>query len=129
MSRAKEIFPESEEGFSFVHDYEPIIRIFGEIVLKVSTKDYQGDSWVILRKNADFGWLRWGWGSCSGCDSLQACSTFEDVDDLIDDLERGILWFGSLDELKSYFREKDWEVEFCSDVNVRDDFIAKALAL
>lgn len=81
--------------------YTEIVETFGEIVVEATEEDYQGDSLFLIRQADSSEWngfrygvLTFGWGSCSGCDSLQAVDTQEDVDSLQDDLERGIQWFG-----------------------------------
>ena len=64
-------------------DYRPMIDSFGyEILLQVDDKDYQGDSRLLFRDVSRYGILIFGWGSCSGCDSLQACESLEDVEKL-----------------------------------------------
>lgn len=102
-SRARALYPEEEEGSWFcVSDYDPIIKSFGEVLVQVDDEDYSGDTRVLLRKNDRYGFLIFGWGSCSGCDALQACNNFREVDELIDNLEGGIKWFDTLAEAQLY---------------------------
>ena len=81
--------------------YEDFVRTFGDILASASSSDWQGDS-LYLIQGARYGVLTFGWGSCSGCDALEACRTQEDLNDLQDDLERGIKWFDSISDVDSY---------------------------
>ena len=88
-----------------LHDYSPIIKSFGDVLVQVDEEDYSGDSFVLLRKDDQYGFLCFGWGSCCGCDALQACETVEDIDELIDELQDDIKWFDSLAEAKAYIAD------------------------
>jgi hypothetical protein len=83
-------------------EYMPIVRLFGTPLVVVSDKDYQGDTRVLLRSDTHYGFVVIGFGTCSGCDALQACTTFEDVDRLIDEIESDIRWFDTLAEAQTY---------------------------
>lgn len=99
---------ENDYGWLQTPSYGEIVATFGEILAEASDDDYQGDSLFLIREagNASrYGILTFGWGSCSGCDALQACDNQEDVNNLQDDLERGIKWFENLDAAKSYLAE------------------------
>lgn len=110
---AREIYGASNDStYSDLWEYDPIIESFGDVLLKVDDNDCQGDSRAIIKSGDRYGWLQFGWGSCSGCDALQACCSYDEVDDLIERLRGDIRWFDSLGELKTYFEEKDWEVEY-----------------
>lgn len=86
-------------------DYSPIIDSFGDVVVRVDDDDYYGDSFVLLRKNDQYGFLCFGWGSCSGCDALQGCETVEQLDELINELRESINWFDSLLKAKAYIAD------------------------
>lgn len=77
--------------------YRQIVETFGSIVVGTEWGSYQGDSLFLVRRADDYGLLTFGWGSCSGCDALQACSSQADVDRVQHDLERGIRWFDGID--------------------------------
>lgn len=83
-------------------DYTPILNNFGEVILQEDEDGYQGDSYVVLKSDNKFGYLVFGWGSCSGCDMLQACKTYEDIQEIIDLLYNDIKWFESFGALKEY---------------------------
>ena len=96
------------------YGYDEIIRSM-EYEIQVKSKDngYSGDSFYILRNNlGDWGFLTFGWGSCSGCDALLACETHEELEELRADLNDSIKWFDSKKTLQSYFDDKDWETEW-----------------
>lgn len=95
--------------------YQPMLESLDyEIAVQVDDSNYQGDSRLLLRDGARYGVLIFGWGSCSGCDSLQACGSYEEVEALRDALAQSIRWFESADEAAEYFRSKDWSTEFLS---------------
>ena len=104
-------------------DYTPILEQFGEILIRVDESDYQGDSFLIYKKGDAYGYLCFGWGSCSGCDALQACRTIHEVQELMDSLCNDILWFNSLEELKDYFAQKDWTLEYSWHLADFKDFL------
>lgn len=103
-SRAKALYPEfaDREHFYGPCDYDHIIRSFGDVLVQVDEEGYSGDTRVLLRKGDRYGFLNFGWGSCSGCDALQACSDYEEIDELIDELENDIKWFDTLAEAQVY---------------------------
>ena len=78
-----------------VYDYQPMIDEFGKIILQESDDDYQGSTWALYQDNDRIGFLRFGWGSCSGCDALQACESFDEIQTLMDELWQSIMWFDS----------------------------------
>lgn len=101
-SRAVSIFPNADEHCNDFSNYSPIICSFGKVLVQVDAGAYSGDTLVLLSKNGLYGFLAFGWGSCSGCDALQACQTFADVDELIDSLESSIQWFDTLQQAQAY---------------------------
>jgi hypothetical protein len=98
------------------YDYGTVVDSMGhETVLEARDDDYQGDSHYLLKDGERWGYLVFGWGSCSGCDALEACyGKREEVESLRDDLRDGIKWFDSLPALADYFGEKDWSTEWFS---------------
>lgn len=106
MKKASEIY---KSDFYWT-EYQPMLNEFGTILLQVDEETWQGNSWLIYQDKNKFGYLSFGWGSCSGCDALQACSTIEEVQELMDRLYNSITWYGSLDELKDKLLNKDWEL-------------------
>ena len=99
MKKVKEIY--ENDRFSW-YDYQPMLNEFGEILIQVDEEAYQGDSFLLYKNDNKYGFLAFGWGSCSGCDALQACDTIDEVQELMNRLYNAIIWFDSLQELKCY---------------------------
>jgi hypothetical protein len=108
MKKADEIYDNSWGWW----DYQPMLNEFGNILLQKDERDYQGDSFLIYEKDDKYGYLTFGWGSCSGCDALQGCNSISEVQELMDRLYSSIEWFDSLDALKEYFEETDWTLQY-----------------
>lgn len=100
-----------------------------ETVLSVDAGAYQGDTFCILKDGERYGYLEFGWGSCSGCDALLACSNHDDLEELQVNLFNDIKWFDSLEELKKYFRTHDWEGDWCWHEEEHMAFRKKVLEL
>ena len=106
-----------------VSDYDPIIQSFGADARQQQNGVDVGDldTRALLRKDGRYGFLNFGWGSCSGCDGLQACSSYEDVEDLITSLKGDIKWFDTLAQAQAYiandeerqgsyyYHQEEWE--------------------
>ena len=88
--------------------YNVLISTIGDIKVEVEVKDYSGDTWLLLEKDGKFGYLSYGWGSCSGCDRLQACETPEDIMQLRDYLDSSVKWFDDASEALSFINNHDW---------------------
>ena len=110
MKKASEIYC-IKDAFGW-YDYQPMLDEFGKTLIQIDENGYQGDSFLIYEKEGKYGYLTFGWGSCSGCDRLQACRTIDEVQELMDDLYDDIKWFESLAKLKEYFENKDWALEY-----------------
>lgn len=108
MKKANEIYDNSWSWW----DYQPMLNEFGDILLQKDEQNYQGDSFLIYEKDNKYGYLTFGWGSCSGCDALQGCNSIGEVQELMDRLYSSIEWFDSLDALKEYFKETDWPLKY-----------------
>lgn len=110
-------------------DYQPMLNEFGHIVIQVDEQGWQGDSFLVYEKDGKYGYLSFGWGSCSGCDRLQACYTIDEVQKLMNELYADIKWFASLGELKGFFEAKDWPL--CYEWNIHEfhKFLAKVAEL
>jgi len=110
------MFPDlDKEGESFSMccglGYEGLVSKFcASIELNEPDDEYQGDSFLLLR-DADgrLGYLKFGWGSCSGCDALQGCESFAELAELFDSLRDSVRWFESDDAAKAWFLAHDWK--------------------
>ena len=107
---AEKLYPHADGLFC---SYEPIIGSFGVVLVRGRSGKWHGDTFVFLQspETGKYGFLFFSWGSCSGCDALQACQSYKDVDDLIDHLRSRIRWFDSVDAAKNWLREADHELE------------------
>ena len=135
MKTAIELYPEyakreQEDNYFYGPcDYQPIIDSIGNVILQVDDEDYQGDSRIIYKNGNRYGFLIFGWGSCSGCDALQGCESMEEVQNLINDLVNDVRWFESLEDLQAYFKTKDFSLEFYYNSDATEEFIQKTLNL
>lgn len=60
------------------YSYEEMVKNWGYEVLSMeqfgSYQPYQGDYAVLLKNGDQYGWVTIGYGSCSGCDTLEYLS-------------------------------------------------------
>jgi hypothetical protein len=110
-SKARDLFPgfckQCDDGDAFPHhdgSYGSIFAGLGKVIWEGTFGSYSGEEGRILRRHSYgskgqvFGFVVNGYGSCSHCDSLQACSTVQDLDELIEHLEGSVQW-GTADEI------------------------------
>lgn len=110
-------YPELEESNGYlwgVWSYDGMVSAFGQgVLVAVDDDDYQGDSYRLIADGDEpgqkYGLLIFGWGSCSGCDALEACCSVKDLQDLADTLQDSIKWFSNKESLRQYMQEHDWE--------------------
>jgi len=122
-------YPGGDLCFDAPGDYVPLLESFGyDILLQVDDKDYQGDSRVLFKDGDRYGILVFGWGSCSGCDRLQGCDSYKEIDELRDSLDSGIQW-GSLAETLAYLKEHDWEGDWCGRDALTSGFVERAIVV
>ena len=101
-------------------DYDTIVSSFGTVEYQSSVGDYQGDYLYLLRYgherygDAKWGVLTVGYGSCSGCDQAEACQSWEDVAQLVDQLREQIIW-GTRDETLAYVTSDARRLEYYTD--------------
>lgn len=109
--------------------YEELIGEMGyTTITAVDEDDYQGSSLLVLRDGTRYGVLTYGWGSCSGCDALQACNTRTDFDELREDLRRGITWFDGFTEMQAHVAGKDWTLDYVNN-ELAEKFVTAVAAL
>ncbi len=133
MKTALELYPQEKNDLwntdIYESDYQPIVDAFGNIILQESDDDYQGSTWVLYQDNDKIGFLRFGWGSCSGCDALQACRSIEEIQELMDELWQSIMWFETKAEAYKFFVEHDWEGDWDSRLEESQRFVEQAIDL
>jgi hypothetical protein len=109
MSIAKSLYPDSfKREYSYVYDYDPIVTYLGETLVCADIGDYQGDIYLLLRTSNGYGFVVIGYGSCSGCDALQACKSYEDVDNLIDSIQASMKTFDTLADAQLHIANDDY---------------------
>lgn len=115
-------------GFYFKGGYNELVESTGvSILTSEDIGDYQGTSYWLVEENGRIGYLSYGYGSCSGCDSLQACSTRQDVEDLRSDMHNSIHWEGSKEDMIQYLESFDLSKMYWSAdeyKQVRDKFVS-----
>lgn len=97
-------------------DYSEMVASMGYAVLIwESDNDYQGDTYAVVQDAQQHkGFLIFGWGSCSGCDALEAAEDdLEALETLRNNLDTSIQWFDSDESLFTFMREHDWEGDYC----------------
>lgn len=123
--------------------YEAIVKGWGyDIVAEETFGDYQGDLVFLLADNSRFGWCVIGYGSCSGCDALEAAMGYsweeenngwtDEVIQLANGLYNEVRWFDTAAELAAwlepnedapqwYWYEKEYK-EFA--IKIRESLLA-----
>lgn len=128
MKTAKELFPGGfESSYDRVCEYSIITKEIGDLLFSIDLGDYQGDSLNVYKDGSKYGFLSFGYGSCSGCDALQGIESYEELQNFIDGLVNNVKWFDSLQELKDYFAKKDWALEYYGDAEELNEFVKKVL--
>lgn len=127
----KELYPDLDQHGYFYGpgDYQPLLDSFGDIAIQVSDSDYQGDTRVLYKRGRQYGVLIFGWGSCSGCDSLQACDSYDELDQLRDGLEKDIKWRTKRETLAWLKDTRAREGEYSWHAQETRDFYAQCIAL
>ena len=129
---AETLYPDAiEDDYWFgAYGYQPIIDYLAGgsefVLLQVDEADYQGDSYVVMGTSIDrpVEFLNFGWGSCSGCDALQACDSFEELDVLIGELQRDIVSYNSGYDLLQALTATDHRYHWYVDA-FKNEFIPK----
>ena len=96
------------EGFG---GYNGLFKSAGLVIFfDEAVGSYQGSSYLILNDpdGDKWGFRTYGWGSCSGCDSLQAANSLEDFESLRDSLLTGIIWQDGKAGLVAWLKAHDW---------------------
>lgn len=130
MKPIEEVYPgcQGEGWFDSPCNYQPMLESLGyEILIQEDDNDYQGDSYLLLRDGERYGYLTFGWGSCSGCDSLQACNSYREVAELRSEIHESIVWKNTKAEMREWLSTKDWHVEWYFSEQTFHRFFDKVL--
>jgi hypothetical protein len=90
------VYPDCKhkDYFSSPGDYLPLLKSFNyNIIIQLDDSDYQGETRILYDNEGKIGHLQFSWGSCSGCDSLQACNSYKELDELRNQLHKDIVWY------------------------------------
>lgn len=110
------------------YDYGSLLGSFDyENILQADVGDWQGDTLVLFKDGDRYGFLTFGWGSCSGCDALQACNHLKDVEELRQQLFDQIVWKDSKEEMRDFLANRDWEAQWYGGYEGTKKFVAEAL--
>jgi hypothetical protein len=112
---------------SYAHYGELVDSMEYEVLVEVSDSDYQGDSRYLLRDGIRYGILVFGWGSCSGCDALEACDTRAEVVELRDGLHEDIRWFDTETSIVEWLCSPDRDGEYSIHVAEGGQFLREAM--
>lgn len=131
MKDLREVYADQfTSDWPYFGPYSDLIDSFEhEVLLEKHDDDYQGDSRYILRDGARYGLLVFGWGSCSGCDALEACGNIQQVIDLRDTLYNSIEWHESPAALLKFIKERDWELQYAWHQDETQEFVNSATRL
>lgn len=95
--------------------YQEMLEPVAQVLLWEDIGSYQGDYYVLLESpSGAIGYTTIGYGSCSGCDALQAAQDYgndgpsQDMIDLRDRIIEGIQWFDNAAEAHNWFEKHDW---------------------
>lgn len=122
LINVRDLYEDNSYGWS---DYQPMVNAFGNVVIQVDDNDYQGDTRVLYDNDGRIGWLIFGWGSCSGCDALQACDTLDEVQKLCNELQDSIKWFDSIADALVWVKQKDFPSEWYFHTDEGREFVKK----
>jgi hypothetical protein len=99
-------------------DYRSLVSSFAEVVVERVFGQYQGDILFLLKQGKQRGLLVVGYGSCSGCDQLEAAlsdvhpwqegqsADWSAVRNLRNDLMGQARWFKSWREMQHWFGDE-----------------------
>lgn len=131
MKKIKEFMNNTDEHFyDCMVNYNDILNSFEfEILLKIDdASGYSGDTRVLLKDNNNIGYLLFGWGSCSVCDALQGCNSWENLEDLQKELYNAIKWL-SPKEMLDFMKNHDWEGDFSWNCEEQKQFVEQAIII
>ena len=93
-------------------------------ILFVEEGDYYGETLVLLKNQRnDYGILNFCWGSCSGCDALEDCDTYEELDELRNQFFQKTHWANSCKELCQWWINRDTAIYESVDEKLNENFV------
>lgn len=112
------------------YSYQGLVDTFEvETLLEGEAGDYQGDLFFLLRDGDRYGFLVFGYGSCSGCDALEGCyGNPKAMEELRDELWESVRWETG-EALAEFFTTKDEKLEWWGYGSGYEDFKAEAVKI
>lgn len=119
------MFPAHEGDRCF--SYDPLVEALGESVVQVSSDDYQGITRILLKERVGGRYCLYDyeWGSCSGCDFAQGCSTVEEFLEYANDAAESIQWKSVQEILSELFEMEKGNSTFGHRDEEQYDFVKK----
>lgn len=82
IERLKELYPDVLDpmGYAEISDYSKLDELIGVSIWTHTDDDYQGETNTIFQSREDpnlYAHHSYSWGSCSGCDPLQAIDSWQ----------------------------------------------------
>ena len=90
---------------------------------------YQGDYLFLVQRGDEYARIVTGYGTCSGCDMILGCESWDDLLNFVHEIRDGAIWHskhGMIEDLNMHDVEGSW---YGSEMGKWQSFKAKALAL
>jgi hypothetical protein len=133
LKKIEEVYPDAGKKersyFDSPYDYRPMVESMAEeVLLEVKENNYSGYSRFLLKDKDRYGYLMFGWGSCSGCDALLACRDYEQIHKLRKELYKDIRW-ETKENLLKWMKKHDWQGDAAGNTKECSEFAEKSIAL
>jgi len=105
------VYGKGRDEYEAPGDYDPLVKSLGpDLLVQVDEDSYNGCSFLLYgTPGGQYGFLSFGWGSCSGCDALRQCESWGDVETLRKRLLGDIHW--ASDRLQMWLWLTDEEIQ------------------
>jgi len=100
--------------------YEGLLADHFESVEYVICGSYQGDIVFRVEDKGRVGYLVWGYGSCSGCDELEAVYGDENAEREIGNDMAEAVFFGTVEEIRAHALTADGNHWYAYDTEVKE---------
>lgn len=108
MEMVRNAHPDFDETSSWPSFYyENMVEALGNVAYIEQLGSYEGDYFVLYDDDIGYGVLIFGYGSCSGCDALEACDTLHQAAELLQSLDNAIIRFDDWTELMKWIDSRD----------------------
>lgn len=132
MKTIKECFPDLSNEHGWLSNCPSRVELLAscgaDVLVDVEEGSYQGQGFVLLKRGDEYGYVNYWYGSCSGCDSLMAAHTIEDIERERSELVESIQWDRDRSRLLEHikadrpFSDSNWD-----DASTHPDFLVKAM--